>query len=314
MRPTLAAKKSGPYIAVGFTIWLQLICGLEATTWTAFYNNPKGYFLPYLFFGGYLTIATGLMYLTGPEICYRLKQTPTKFSILNRLFLICTSITFSVFFLLFNPQVILLPGINDNEPTLMLQKSYSACLIVMIVFPSIYMISSSYSVEQLPLLIFVILLQLGVGFAVTIRIPTVFMNEMLENHIWLLLIMYAIFDIDLIVIIGLIWLTGHQIFFHKKRNVFELMSCLFWTSRFLAISTGILVIALGSLIGFPVVVTSNFGNYVLGVYIYSCYFLILLEIIAKRPAKEVSQDVERIDTNCNAQEPAYEIPLVSIVF
>ncbi|CAL8136593.1 unnamed protein product [Orchesella dallaii] len=306
MRPSTPAHISGPYIVVAFAIWSMLVCGLEATIWSAFYNNPEGHTYPYILFGFYLGFGLVLFYLTGPELCARLKQTATKSSTLNWLFVLCIIVTFGVFFMLFKHYYNIGGNVIDEDTTHMLNKTYHFSVLIMILFPTFYMVCSFASVEQLPFLIFIVLIQLGTGLAVTVPFAFRFGNK--ENPHWMILI-YVIFAVEFLVALRLIWFTVQEICSHQKRNVSSLMVILYWTCRFCTVMTGLLFVALGTYIGSPLSKGSNYA-YAFAIYFYSCYFLVLLELIAKTPGEEGTREIYRTDTSYLGQDTGYELGVV----
>ncbi|ODM93140.1 hypothetical protein Ocin01_13548 [Orchesella cincta] len=301
MRPFATTQESGSYIVVAFTIWIELACGLEATTWTAFYNNPKNKTLPYLLFGIYLLFTLTLIYLTGRELCARLKRTGIKSQSLNWLWVFCTPLTLGVFLLLFNHNSVLtaeLASVKDYEPPYVLDKAYHVIVFALVLFPCFYMVCTSASPEQLPFLIFLVWIQLVA--AMTVTVPTVFEAEMKGTPS--LIFACVILFIVLLVALHLASVTFQEICCLSKRNNPNVMKFLYVACRFCTVITGLLFGVMWSYHGSLLTVKIYYA-YAFAVYFYSCYFHVLLELLPNYPLIGGARPV----AECSNSETEYEL-------
>ncbi|ODM96705.1 hypothetical protein Ocin01_09978 [Orchesella cincta] len=177
-RMTCCPTSNGACALVIITIWIELCCGLVATTWTAFFNGKGVDEWAFVIFFVHLLFSVGVCGYTGHEIYYRLKKpAPITSVVVNWVFVVCTFVTTGLFAILcsYNHNLVgeSLLGSNAIEDALVV---YVGAVVLLILF----YISAlhSYPEAEFHIIILSIWLQLGSLLAVNIRVYILFTTNL----------------------------------------------------------------------------------------------------------------------------------------
>ncbi|CAL8136622.1 unnamed protein product [Orchesella dallaii] len=186
-------------------IWVELGCGLVATTWTAFFNDKAVNAWAYVIFGTHFLFIAGIFHFTGKEIYYRLqKHEPKKTGTANWVLVLCTFMTACLFPIIYgyNSKILGEPvrGSNIVEDALLV----FSCTLVLLTLFYISSLHHSHSVLEFHLTILSIWLQLGCVLVLTTW--TSFFNLKEVN-----VKAYIIFGVDVAFSLGLYCYTGQEI-------------------------------------------------------------------------------------------------------
>ncbi|ODM96699.1 hypothetical protein Ocin01_09981 [Orchesella cincta] len=275
-----ALHESKPYVVVAIFIWLELACGIEITTWTAFFHNPHYEAWIYLTFGLYITFALGLIGLSLWKTYARLHETKNKrSSTLNWLWVICTTLTTVVIRLLHN---------HHERLNIQSKEAGTGCLIfiaILVVFPFTYVATTTTTsyLEQIPFLVFVISSQIGAEVAVS----AVAANGRTEKHFPAGLIFACLLiATELVAVVLLLCSLGRQLCGKKLLSTHIIMKTLIFTGRFFSVLTGLFYITIYG--GFGKMKDADQDGFLFGIYFYSCYLLFCLWYMSKDDIEAVA--------------------------
>ncbi|CAL8136600.1 unnamed protein product [Orchesella dallaii] len=297
-------KTNKAYIIVAISIFVELVCGLVATTWTALHNDPFIGCLSYAVLFIDLIFAFALSFFVVQDTLSRLQgNLKSSSSTLNWLFVLCTVWTFFLFLYNFRIDTHVPIVVKGQQIDTFLNRAFAVFLVTAYVLPMFYMICSIAHVvnELIPFKMFVVLMQLGAGLVITTR-TALFNSEGITTNIWA----YLIFGFELAFASAITIYLGRTIFCRVRQNLMPLNVVAFSVCLICTIVTAAvfgLVWAHNYLMlrdyKMPKLFVDSFG-----IYIFSFYWFTLLECIPESGNADDSFDEGK---NCSEADSAYGI-------
>ncbi|CAL8136595.1 unnamed protein product [Orchesella dallaii] len=203
------AKKQGeslPYTTL--TIWTEMVCGILAAAFTAFANDKVNGWA-YVIFLAYLAFSTGLFYYLGREVCSESKENDDLSVSMSWGCLICTTVTFSLFGILYFYYTELL-----GTPVNSMVTAICGIQVLTVAFLGVgYLLLVQFfpkANDTFPLVVIAFMVVLGNGLFATTR--AAFYND--QENAWA----YAIFGIYITITSGSFCLIVRELWSHMTKD------------------------------------------------------------------------------------------------